>query len=662
MTLFLLAELVTILLASILVIVLFHRLKIPAVVGFLITGILLGPGGIGLVRDLRVINAVAEIGVMMLLFIIGIEFSLERLQRIQRYFWLGGGLQVLLTILAVALIARFLGAKIEEAVVYGFLVALSSTAVVLKLLADKRQLDAPHGQISMGILIFQDMALVPMLATIPLLANLKSVSILALGSRFVLSLAAVAIIFFVARKVMPPIISLIVRTRIKEIFLLSALFACLGMAYLTSSLGLSLALGAFLAGIIISESSYSLQVVSDILPFKDVFNSLFFVSIGMLLDTRVAWSLRWQVLAVVVGIMLLKITVVYLTVRLLLRFNVRVSLLAALGLAQVGEFSFVLAGVCRENDLLAGPPFQVFVASSVLTILATPLLMELGPRLAEKIRERGVPGGRLDLATVERESLREHVIIAGFGLNGRNLARVLKETGITYVILEINPDTFRSACQAGEPVIFGDASSQVILREAAISSARALVVAISDPAAARRAVNQARRLNPELFILVRTRFASEIEELYSLGADDVIPEEFETSIEIFVRVLEKYHLPRNIINTQVQIIRSERYGILRGARSSSRRLPEKIYDYLEAGVVETFLVPEDSWINGKTLGEIDLRGKTGVTVIAVVRNEKTHSGPGADFRLEARDILVLVGDHQAMDRAFVHLGVEGGAG
>lgn len=654
MALLLLRELITILAASILVIVVFHRLKIPAVVGFLITGILLGPGGLSLVRDLGVINAVAEIGVMMLLFIIGIEFSLERLQRIKQYFWLGGGLQVLLTVMAVALISRFAGAKIEQSFIYGFLAALSSTAVVLKLLSDKKQLDAPPGQISLGIAIFQDMALVPMLAIIPLLANIKSVSILSLGSRFFLSLLAVTAAFFLARKIMPLIISLIVRTRIKEIFLLSALFACLGMAYLTSSLGLSLALGAFLAGIIISESSYSLQVVSDILPFKDVFNSLFFVSIGMLLDTRIAWRLRWQVLAVVVSIILLKILVVFLTVRLL-RFNARVSLLTALGLAQIGEFSFVLAGVCRENGLLSGLIFQVFVASSVLTILATPLLMEIGPGLVEKIRESGRPERRPDRATTANETLREHVIIAGFGLNGRNLARVLKETGIAYVIIEINPDTFRTACQEGEPMIFGDASSRVILQEAAISKARALVLAISDPAAARRAVDLARRLNPEVFIIVRTRFASEIEELYALGAGDVIPEEFETSIEIFVRVLEKYHLPRNIINTQVQVIRGERYGILRGARSSSRRLTEKIYDYLEAGVVETFLVSEDSWINRRTLGEVDLRGKTGVTVIAVVRNEKTHSAPGADFWLEARDTLVLVGDHQAMDRAFSYL-------
>ncbi|MCX8159427.1 MAG: cation:proton antiporter, partial [Candidatus Saccharicenans sp.] len=582
-------------------------------------------------------------------------FSLERLQRIQRYFWFGGSLQVVMTIVSVGLLSRLLGARLEEAITYGFLVALSSTAVVLKLLSDRGQLDAPHGQVSMGILIFQDMALVPMLALIPLLANLKSVSLVALSGRFFLGLVAVAAVFFLARQIMPAVISVIVRTRIKEIFLMSALLACFGMAYLTSSLGLSLALGAFLAGIIISESYYSHQVVSDILPFKDVFNSLFFVSIGLLLDTRTVWNLGWRVLAVVAGILFLKLGLVFLTVRLL-KFKARISLLTALGLAQIGEFSFVLAGVARENELLTEQVFQVFVASSVLTILFTPLLVELGPRLVERIRDRSGQLLSPALASIEARSLQDHVIIAGFGLNGRNLARVLKETGISYVIVEINPDTFRSACQAGEPIIFGDASSQIILNEVGLNRARALVVAISDPAGARRAVSTARRVNPEIFIIVRTRFASEIEELYSLGANDVIPEEFETSIEIFVRVLEKYHLPRNIINTQVQVIRSERYGILRGARSSSRRLQEKIYDYLEAGVVETFLIPAGSWVAGQTLGAIDLRGRTGVTVIAVVRNEKTHSGPGADFRLEERDILVLVGDHRAMDEAFAYLG------
>ena len=654
MNLFLMAELLTVLAASIIVIFIFHRLKIPAVVGFLITGIILGPGGFGLVKDLKAINALAEVGVMMLLFTIGLEFSLDRLQKIQRYFWLGGSLQVLLTIGLTAVLSLFFRIRLQEAILYGFLVALSSTAVVLKIMSDKNQLDSPQGQVSFGILIFQDIAIVPMLALVPVLANLQSVSLLTLGKHLILSVMAVAVVFLLARKIMPALISMIVGTRIKEIFLLSSLVACLGMAYLTASLGLSLALGAFLAGMIISESYYSHQVVSDILPFKDVFNSLFFVSIGMLLDTRIVLNLIGLVLAVVAGIILIKVITVFFTVRLL-RFDPKSSLLAAFGLAQVGEFSFVLANVGRENGFLAGQDFQVFIASSILTILATPLLVELGPPLADRVGFKYQGGQRPEKSGVEPAFLVNQVIIAGFGLNGQNLARVLKETGIPYVILDLNPDTYRRISRAGEPIIFGDASSPVILKEAGIDRAKALVIAVNDPRATRRAVSLARQLNPEIFIIVRTRFASEIEELYSLGASDVIPEEFETSIEIFVRVLEKFHLPRNIINTQIQILRSEHYGLLRGARSSSRRLDEKIYDFLEAGVVETFLVPETASIAGKTLGEIDLRSRTGVTVIAVVRNEKTWSGPGADFRLQGHDVLVLVGNHQAIDQALGYL-------
>lgn len=651
---FLMRELITVLAASIFVISIFHRLKIPTVVGFLITGILIGPGGLALVRDLKTINAMAEIGVVMLLFTIGLEFSLERLQRIQRYFWLGGAVQVIATIVVTGLLSRAFGATLQDAIFYGFLVALSSTAVVLKLLSDKNQLGSPQGQVSMGILIFQDVAMVPMLALVPVLANIRSVSLVSLSSHFFISIIVVVAVFLIARKVMPVAISMIVETRVKELFLLSSLFVCLGMAYLTASLGLSLALGAFLAGMVISESYYSHQVVSDILPFKDVFNSLFFVSIGMLLNIRMVWNLKTLIIPVVVGIIVIKMLIVFFTVRLL-RFDFRPSLLTAFGLAQIGEFSFVLASLGRENGLITWQVFQVFIASSIMTLLITPLCLEFGQKLIDRLYDRLEKEKGVESIRPERWGVQNHVIIAGFGLNGQNVTRVLKETSIPYVILEVNPDTFRRVSQAGEPIIFGDVSSPVILKEAGIARARVIVLAISDPAATRRSVSIARQLNPDIFIIVRTRFASEIEELYRLGANDVIPEEFETSIEIFVRVLEKFHLPRNIINTHVQIIRSERYGILRGARSSSRRLTEKIYDFIEAGVVETFLVAEGSWIAGRTLGDIGLRGKTGVTVIAVVRNEKTFTGPGADFRLEVRDILVLVGDHQAMDKALAYL-------
>ncbi len=659
MTFFWLRDLIIVLVASIVVIVIFHRIKIPAVVGFLMAGIIIGPGGLALIRNIEAISVLAEIGVMMLLFTIGIEFSLERIKKIQRYFWQAGGLQVLLTIIVVILISKLAGARIQEAIFYSFLVALSSTAVVLKILGDKNQINSPVGQVSLGILIFQDVAIVPMLAFIPVLANLSSFSWYTLGGRFAVSLAAVAAVFFLAKKLIPFVISAIIRTRVKEIFLLAALFACLGLAYFTASLKLSLALGAFLAGIIISESYYSHQVVADILPFKDVFNSLFFVSVGMLLDTRMTWKLKGLIAVVVGGILLIKIIIVFGVVRLL-RFTPRVSWLTAVGLAQVGEFSFVLATVGRQHGFLSGRAFDIFVGSSVLTILATPLLIELGPALADRLFRKWEAAKKPEAVNLQAAELQDHVIIAGFGLNGQNLARVLKETGIPFIILELNPDTFRQASLAGEPALFGDISNPTILKEAGIARARALVLAISDPAATRRAVGLARNLNKDIFIIVRTRFASEIEELYALGANDVIPEEFETSVEIFVRVLEKYHLPRNIINTQVQVIRAERYGLLRGARSSSRRLTEKIYDFLEGGVVETFLIPDDSWLIGKTLGEVDLRGKTGVTVIAVVRNEITHSTPGADFRLKGKDVLVLVGDHQAMDLALNCLSDRGG--
>ncbi|MDD8020040.1 MAG: cation:proton antiporter [Acidobacteriota bacterium] len=658
MNLFLMTELIIVLAVSILVIIVFHRLKIPVVVGFLITGIIIGPGGLGLIKDLKAINALAEVGVMMLLFIIGIEFSLERLQKIQKYFWIGGGLQVSLTIAIAAAIFVWLGFGANEGIFYGFLVAQSSTSVLLKILSDKNLIKSPVGEVSMGISLFNDVALLPMLFLVPALAELKTISVLNLSVRLAISIIAILAVFFVTRKIMPPIIEAIVRTRIKEIFLILTLLVCLGMSYLTASVGFSLALGAFLAGIILSESSYSHQIVSDILPFRDVFSSIFFISVGMLLDTRLVWGLRRPVLLVVIGILLIKGLVVIFTVRLL-KFNFKISLLSAFGLAQIGEISFVLATVGRENGLISWQVFQVFIASSIITLVVAPLLMEFGPKLVDKLSDRLEMEKEIKSMVPEKKSFQEHVIIAGFGLNGQNLARVLKETGIPYVILEINPDTYRRVDQAGEPIIFGDASSSIILREAGIARARVLVLALNDPGAARRAVCLARQLNREIFIIVRTRFASEIEELYALGASDVIPEEFETSIEIFVRVLEKFHLPRNIINTQVQIIRSEHYGLLRGARSSSRRLDQKIYDFLEAGLVETFLVTEDAWTAGKTLGEIDLRSKTGVTVIAVVRNEKTWSGPGGDFRLQGQDILVLVGNHQAIDQALAYLSDSG---
>ena len=656
MDLFVLQEIVVVLAASILIIFLSHKLKLPPVIGFLLTGVLIGPGGLSLIKRVETINSLAEIGVVMLLFTIGLELAPERLKRIYRNFLFGGGLQVLLTTVAcVALFMAFFNIGLREALFYGFLISLSSTAVVLNILKDRGETDSPHGRISLGILIFQDIAIVPMIAIIPVLANTGSISVRAITLRFGLSAMIIGLVFGAARYLMPHILHVVVRTRIREIFLIAALFICLGMALLTSSLGLSLALGAFLAGVIIADSDYSHQVVSDILPFKDVFNSLFFISVGMLLNTATIWKFNMIVFGLVAAILLLKTAVVILTV-LFLGYGPRIAVITGLALAQIGEFSFVLARVGQTNGLLADDIFQVVIASAVLTILATPLLIRLAPHLADgcerilgwkpQMRDRGIKS---------RRKIEGHVIIAGYGLNGKNLAHVLKEAGIPYLILELNPVTVRSAAEKGEPIIFGDVSSRSILEEACIRQAKGIVFAISDPLMTQRGIRAVRELNPLLFIIVRTRYAADIDDLLALGAGDVIPEEFETSIEIFTRVLEKYHIPRNIIDAQVKVLRGECYGMLRGFSSTVRPVADRIADLLAAGTAETYFVGKDTWPVGKTLGTLDLRGRTGATVIAVVRGEGAFTSPGAAFEIREQDTLLLVASHRDIDRAFQYL-------
>jgi CPA2 family monovalent cation:H+ antiporter-2 len=655
MALGLLGEIVIVLAASVLIIPISQKLRLPSVVGFLLTGVLIGPGGLSLVKHPESVDVLAEVGVVMLLFTIGLEFEPARLRRIRRAFWAGGGLQVVLTTAAVLSGLALLKVPVREALFYGFLISLSSTAVVLKILADRGETDAPQGRIALGVLIFQDLAIVPMIALVPVLANAGGVSLGAIALRFGISILAIAGAFILARFLMPRILRMIVRLRNREVFLIATLFIVLGMAWLTSSLGLSLALGAFLAGVVLAESEYSYQVASDVLPFKAVFNSLFFISVGMLLKVGVVWESRGLILALVLSIVFVKFAVVLLTVGLL-GYGSRIAVLAGLALAQIGEFSFVLAGVGRDNDLLGGDIFQAFIASSILTILATPFLIQAGPALAGQ-GERILHWRRRVAAETDPPAcdLDGHVIIAGYGLNGRNLAHVLKESGIGYFIVELNPVTVREAAAAGERIIYGDVSSPTILEEAGIHRAKGIVFAISDPLVTRRAVRAVRGLNPELFILVRTRYTTEIDELLRLGADDVVPEEFETSIEIFIRVLEKFHFPRNVIEAQAKVLRGECYGMLRGTCSAVRPVAERIADLMAAGTAAAFFVGPAAWPAGRTLGAIDLRGRTGATVIAVVRGEETFASPGAEFEIRGEDTLVLVASHRDMDRAFRYL-------
>jgi monovalent cation:H+ antiporter-2, CPA2 family len=631
---------------SIGVIIVCHRFRIPAIIGFLITGLVAGPHGLGLVSAAHEVEMIAEIGVILLLFVIGMELSFKELLQIKKPVFLGGAAQVLLTIIVFDALAMFLGFSMGKAVFAGFLVALSSTAIVLKLLADRAEMNVPHGRISLGILIFQDLIVVPMMLLVPFMSGRAgdlgpSLLILALKA-----LGIIALLYVLAKKVIPRILLMVVRTRSRELFLMTTLGLCFSIALLTSSAGLSLALGAFLAGLLMSESEYSLSALEGILPFRDVFTSVFFVSIGMLLDLGFLFDNVGLVLMVTLVVLIVK-GIIASGATLILGYPLRIAALTGLTLCQIGEFSFVLAGVGVAHGLMAPVEYQLFLAVAIVTMALTPFLMMGSPRISDFLA-RKLPWGTGPLVPAGRECETEihddHLIIVGFGIGGRHLARAARMAGIRYVVLEMNPDTVRNEGAKGEPIFYGDAAQPAVLEHAGVKRARILAVVIADPAAIRRIAEAARQANPSLHIVVRTRFVSEIEPLRALGANEVIPEEFETSVEIFNRVLSTYLVPRRDIERFTFEIRAEGYGALR-----KPTVPGEPFCDL-SGVCSGFdvtalNVERGSFVDGKSLKEAELRKTHGLTLVGVKRGREVIANPNAGFRLLADDVAYLFGEH-----------------
>lgn len=643
--------------ASAFVVFFLQKLKVPSIVGFLIAGAALGPHGFGFVQEVRAVELLAEVGVILLLFTIGLEISLKKLRRIRSAVLGGGFSQVLLTLLVTAAITYpFLG-KLNESIFTGFLVALSSTAIIMKMLLDRAEMDSPHGRLSMGILIFQDLCVVPLMLLIPILAGNQG-SLPELLWTVVKSATILFLVIFGARWLVPNILHQVVHTRSRELFIITVILLCLGTALLTSELGLSLALGAFLAGLIISESDYVYQAISDILPFKDSFNGLFFISVGMLMDLRFLSQNPLLILFAVIFILLLKTSTGFFSVHLL-GHPVRVSLHTGLQLAQIGEFSFVLAIAGKSAGLITETLYQLFLSSSVLTMLLTPLIVQLSPNISNWISSKKLLE-RLDRMRkrAEREgspSKREgHVIIVGFGLNGRNLAEVLKEASVPYVALELNNYTVLEMKKKGEPIFYGDGTSLEILHKLGIDAARLMVIVISDPASTRRIVQIARKSNSRLYIIVRTRYLTEVDDLIQLGANEVIPEEFETSIEIFARVLHQFQVPRNLILELIERIREGSYEVLRKVELPVNTLPEKCEVISEIDT-ETYLVNNRSNASGRSIKDLRIRTKTGATVIAVKRGSEIIPSPELEFVFTPGDIVYLIGSKENLLKAFALL-------
>ena len=625
-------------------VIIFRRLMFPSIIGFLVTGVLAGPYALGLIRDTHQVEQMAEIGVVLLLFTIGIEFSLKELLRIKHLVLWGGGFQVGLTIALVTLVSLLFGIPWQQATFFGFLVSLSSTAILMKLLMDAGEMDSPHGKTCLGILIFQDLCVVPLMLFTPFLGGAGN----GLTGIVIVSAKALVVVIashFGARFAVPWIFNQVVRTRSRELFILTIIFVSFGTAWLTAQAGLSLALGAFIAGLAISESEYSHQVMGDIIPFRDAFMSLFFISVGMLLDPVAVLRHPLTVLLIVVGIVLIK-WLVATGAALVLKFPPRPALMSGLMLAQVGEFSFVLSHAGQKYGLLSGDQYQLFLAASVATMALTPYLIKYAEPIANRISSwlpallKG--GDRVTGVSHDRFPMDDHVIIVGFGVNGKNLARVLNGNGIRYIAIESNHHTVKAERKKGTRIIFGDASKPEILHHALIEKARIMVIAISDATATRRVAAMARQMRPNIHLIVRTRYVAEMEPLFQLGVNDVVPEEFETSVEIFSRVLRTYLIPHDQIDHCIAEIRRDSYQMF---RTISRRHSHAtgISGYLSGVELATFRVQSGSAIAGTQLRDGLLRDRCGATALVIKRGDEVNSNPDPVWQFEVDDIVLVLG-------------------
>lgn len=639
MELIILKDIVIIFALSVIVLLLFHKIKIPAILGFFLTGIVAGPHGLSLISEVQQVEILAEIGIIFLLFTIALEFSLEKFSQIKRQALIGGSLQLLFTFVIIFLISWSLGLGVNTSIFIGFLISFSSTAIVLRLLQDRNEIDTPHGRTSLGILIFQDVAVVPIILLTPIIAgnSISSPSLLIL----LLECAGILIFTIISAKwLVPALLYHVARLKNRELFLLTTILICFGITWLTTLVGLSPALGAFLAGLIISNTKYAHQALGNVISFHDIFMSFFFVSIGMLLNVNFFFQNITLILILTLGVLVIKSVTAGLATRFL-GFPIRIMVIVGLILSQVGEFSFILSKVGIQYGLITLTIFQLFLSVSLLTMTLTPFLMGMSHRTSELLHKLPLVN-QLDpqVGPLKTEfKLEDHLIIIGYGINGKNVSMAALNSSIPYVVIEINPEMVTD--KEEEHFIYGDATQEYVLRKAEIQKARIMVVAISDPSNTRRITELGKRIHPDLYIIVRTRYIDEIKILKNLGANEVIPEEFETSVEIFSRVLDEYEVPHEEISQFITQLREENYGIFQRI-IQDKKVNCDIQDHTPPNEVIMIKISAKSSLTKKTL-KSDIEKKFGVKILSIIRNQDIIKYPTENQVLKKGDILTVSG-------------------
>ncbi|MFW5753524.1 MAG: cation:proton antiporter, partial [Marinilabiliaceae bacterium] len=629
----------------------FTKINVPSIVGYLLTGILVGPHLTGIISNAESIEVLAEIGVVLLLFTIGLEFSLKHLIKIRKIVFWGGFLQFSLTTVLVMWVAGFYDLELKGALFVGFLTALSSTAVVLKILQDRSEVTSNYGRTVLGILIFQDLVLVPLLLFTPIIGG-EATNI---GREiFLLGLKSAGIILFVIfgnKWFMNKLLHAIAMTKNQELFLMSILLICLAVAFLTAELGMSLAFGAFLAGLMISESEYSHNAFGHIIPFKDTFTSFFFVSIGMMLDLQFVTDNIGIVVGTVGMVVLLKVLIASGTA-FVLGHTLRGVILVGLALAQVGEFSFILVKMGQNYHIISDFYFQLFLAVAVITMSLSPFMIMISRPLSNSAMRLPLPQklveGLFPLKQIEVPRMNNHLVLIGKDSRVLGMSVMARNFKIPYISIVFDPALVKEHQKKGETMIYGDAQNRPILEKAYVERAGVVVISIGDLVTSMSVLEKVRQMNRHAPIIVRTRQIDDAEELYKLGATQVIPEEFETAIEMFERVMNKFLIPRDEIESTIGQIRKNNYGMVRDIKKRPRRSILRQLPNLE---ISALRVLEGSPIIKKTLSEIAFRATYGVTVVAIKRGEKLIDHPGPDTTLCKNDIVYVLGKQDQIAHA-----------
>jgi monovalent cation:H+ antiporter-2, CPA2 family len=647
-----LRDIVIILALSTIVNLLFTKLKVPTILGYLLTGIIAGPHLLGLIHEQHNIDLMAEIGIVLLLFSIGLEFSLKHLLRIRRVVFFGGFVQVVFTALVFMFIS--FGNKIEwkSGLFIGFMAALSSSALVLKILQERSELTSNYGRTVLGILIFQDLMLVPLLLFSNFLGKNNSMNLsVELLSMLLKAVAIIGFVYVGNKWLLPKLLHVIALARNQELFMMCILLICMAIALFTSALGMSLAFGAFLAGLMVSESEYSHNAFGSLIPFKDLFSSFFFVSVGMLLDLGFVVQYFPLVAFTVIMIVIIK-SIIAGGTGFLLGHTFKGTIMVGLALSQVGEFSFILAKIGLEKQIISPFYYQLFLAVAIITMALSPFVMKGSKPFAELLSKLPLPGivvkGIFPLEEMEIPQLKNHLVIIGKDSSSIKLSIMAKYIKLPYISIIFDPVLAKERQNRGETVVYGDAINEPILLKAHVETADVVVISVGSLIASMTITEKVRSINKHASILVRAKDIDDIEQLFKLGADQVFPENFEIAIDMFGRILNKRLMPKKEVNLLLAKIRNENYGIF-SERDDKGQL--SLLDQMPNIEISAIDVDDDSIVIGKSVADIQLRKVIGVTLVAIKRGDQIIEHPTSKIVFQKRDIVYVLGNYEQSEAA-----------